>query len=1075
MAGDKGSTKPKSKEIKNRTNKNAVQNSEDAEDIDYSLLRRPLTTSVTGFAQARKVFDSATEEVREILSKECNMIYECKVCTNLFRSLANFISHKRVYCAEKCSSVYTNFETNSSTKCELLKIKRFEENYQEFLKENLNINTINTEDERIPLSRDLTAVVEKIATTKGVPDEKNNQQNVVLEKIPKSSVAVYQTLQLDSNEDAMSTQVTELDNILSKENAVMQSDGNFKVQNNSEEIENVIQISDDEDNSCMQQLKCRICDQQFSTRKTFKFHVKTKHEASRLVYPCPDCLEIFSTSWSVYRHLFKVHRKTAAQIRRLRDTIQSKAFHMNNPPASYEKRKANAKPVTSLKITDEERLEQENQAWMDNMEGDGELPRCGGCGRTFERRAALAAHTNTCQPRSRALARRPDAKKIEIQIRKDYNKGATVKEKTTNEVVPPVSKPTPQKEDTETRNESLTEAIMSIVGVAGPEVEEDSSIEKPDLNMDVIKPVHILPFCHQAEKSNFNVLKLKVMQNVILEDLSCKKCENKFKEPNELFDHVAGHYNWVRYACKLCKFRHYEYEMVSDHVKVVHKLKGDAEFYFSTIKAIDGTEATHISEPKDITETSPNSRRPSRCSSDSSKLSDDSSSSSTPIEVGSRKRKVNAIRAASKKKKAFINDDGDGDSKDSEPSPQKDSIQIENDSSNSIGFNENSSDVDDSEEKGSKRIKIDYVSSSISRRPIRKRTIPKNKDFEYDLSNLLKMQMHGYKESHTNSNIKSAQAKKKSQQDFINNYNALNKDCSGAMTTLSRQSVAKNKAHMITTDFAVYSNNKDQRISNIFVRPMLPKIVRGDKISPSKEQTSKTEKDITNISSKPLEAKESVHCSDILDKPIQPKQKVVPETPQNINTEEDCETPNKNVRDEIDFTDGPSKPSATVSEKPRTNVNLVPIKLHKHGLDLIKNPLIKKNISDFSKAGMKTKILVIKHINKNDGTPSIKTPLKIKRIKINETQSIKNDSKKTDPLVVVKVPSAETVIPPIPVSNNNNTSDNDQEMEQNSEIKERNESQEDTNKNNTICNEETSINKISIPETDTNEVVTALL
>lgn len=63
---------------------------------------------------------------------------------------------------------------------------------------------------------------------------------------------------------------------------------------------------------------------------------------------------------------------------------------------------------------------------MDNMEGDGELPRCGGCGRTFERRAALAAHTHTCQPRSRALARRPPAhesKKIEIQIRKDYNKG----------------------------------------------------------------------------------------------------------------------------------------------------------------------------------------------------------------------------------------------------------------------------------------------------------------------------------------------------------------------------------------------------------------------------------------------------------------------------------------------------------------------------------------------------------------------------------------------------------------------------------------------------------------------------
>lgn len=64
---------------------------------------------------------------------------------------------------------------------------------------------------------------------------------------------------------------------------------------------------------------------------------------------------------------------------------------------------------------------------MDNMEGDGEVPRCGGCGRSFERRAALAAHTHTCVPRTRALAaarplRRQDHKRIQIQIRRDYHK-----------------------------------------------------------------------------------------------------------------------------------------------------------------------------------------------------------------------------------------------------------------------------------------------------------------------------------------------------------------------------------------------------------------------------------------------------------------------------------------------------------------------------------------------------------------------------------------------------------------------------------------------------------------------------
>lgn len=56
-----------------------------------------------------------------------------------------------------------------------------------------------------------------------------------------------------------------------------------------------------------------------------------------------------------------IYRKTAAQIRRLRESIQSKAFKMNNPPAYYEKRKNNIKSAVTQKISEEERLDQENQ------------------------------------------------------------------------------------------------------------------------------------------------------------------------------------------------------------------------------------------------------------------------------------------------------------------------------------------------------------------------------------------------------------------------------------------------------------------------------------------------------------------------------------------------------------------------------------------------------------------------------------------------------------------------------------------------------------------------------------------
>lgn len=67
MAGNKINTKTKGKEDKGKVNKGLNLNSDDVEDLDFALLRKPVHTSVTGFAQARKIFDLATEEVSSFL------------------------------------------------------------------------------------------------------------------------------------------------------------------------------------------------------------------------------------------------------------------------------------------------------------------------------------------------------------------------------------------------------------------------------------------------------------------------------------------------------------------------------------------------------------------------------------------------------------------------------------------------------------------------------------------------------------------------------------------------------------------------------------------------------------------------------------------------------------------------------------------------------------------------------------------------------------------------------------------------------------------------------------------------
>lgn len=73
-------------------------------------------------------------------------------------------------------------------------------------------------------------------------------------------------------------------------------------------------------------LKCTVCGLKFSTKKTLAYHVKYKHNGAQFIYPCPICKETMANAWSVFRHLFKIHRKTAQQVRKMRDLVHSSAI-----------------------------------------------------------------------------------------------------------------------------------------------------------------------------------------------------------------------------------------------------------------------------------------------------------------------------------------------------------------------------------------------------------------------------------------------------------------------------------------------------------------------------------------------------------------------------------------------------------------------------------------------------------------------------------------------------------------------------------------------------------------------------
>ncbi|KAH7978761.1 hypothetical protein HPB49_006678 [Dermacentor silvarum] len=44
--------------------------------------------------------NDGSREVKDVLLNECSVLFDCKVCRSLFRSLANLLAHKRVYCTQ---------------------------------------------------------------------------------------------------------------------------------------------------------------------------------------------------------------------------------------------------------------------------------------------------------------------------------------------------------------------------------------------------------------------------------------------------------------------------------------------------------------------------------------------------------------------------------------------------------------------------------------------------------------------------------------------------------------------------------------------------------------------------------------------------------------------------------------------------------------------------------------------------------------------------------------------------------------------------------------------------------------
>ncbi|XP_059471472.1 uncharacterized protein LOC132194311 [Neocloeon triangulifer] len=373
---------------------------------DLSQLIPPLPTNTQGVHRLLSAYRSGTSEIKNMLSQECNIILECKICQNMFRSLPNFISHKRAYCLRPAPPLSSILHDN-----------KLPEYYS-------TIKAIEGELGRRDIDRIATRLA-KTATVAGAegvrgenPEASQNvayytaiadtiksrraarvEHTTMLSPLPGTSKAVSQTVRMEVADDLET--VTEYEPPSKK----------TKAKKGDEKPVNAVSTPKTNDSGKTPSISHSKGDK----KKDVPYTV--------LQYPCPLCKKFFSKPNGAYRHIRDIHKKNNEQLERMKNTIRKKAFLVTlnkkpprpqSPPANNNNNNPPPKPVhkpppmvqasTQLSKAQQEELKEWNDHTFTIDVGDH---RCGYCGTKYERRAALLAHAKQCSKKTKEAAKKP--------------------------------------------------------------------------------------------------------------------------------------------------------------------------------------------------------------------------------------------------------------------------------------------------------------------------------------------------------------------------------------------------------------------------------------------------------------------------------------------------------------------------------------------------------------------------------------------------------------------------------------------------------------------------------------------
>ncbi|XP_077328747.1 zinc finger protein 800 isoform X1 [Lithobates pipiens] len=533
---------------------------------DPPLLQQPVQTSKSGILQIIECFRSGTKQLRLMLLREVDTIFECKSCRSLFRGLPNLITHKQFYCISKhfVDEDPPNENTQSQAVKDLLDTVYPRTNQPEYA---VQLEPIQTNQNAVfQTVKPISEVNLNVMITSDSTDiQKEDTASAASSALTSESVAVVsascESVKKDTASNSLSAELSD---------TAQNDNKNVKRASNSNPF------------------SCRICKKDFNCRRSVRRHIKKVHKKKiedikkfieiqrntplsstkghvNLIYTgasksCHICHKSFATKANTRRHIDEVHRG------------------MRRDYATQEINTKPGKNVTPEAATPKKLLKAVSRTQKLPAKSEVNLTSCACpfCNRRYTSQFLLKKHVK--------IVHKTASHGTNVKSDKGQNHISTsdskIKTEDTN-MIDSLSNPVKSSPKGESKGHNHAQEKKSTAVLKG-KAKSDGDSPKPGSSPSDDKKKHKKP---------------KLSAGFDFKQLYCKLCKRQFTSKQNLEKHIELHTDgnciFVKfYRCPLCSYETRRKRDVLRHITVVHKKSQRA-----LIKITAGLESRAIKKP----------------------------------------------------------------------------------------------------------------------------------------------------------------------------------------------------------------------------------------------------------------------------------------------------------------------------------------------------------------------------------------------------------------------------------------------------------------------------------------------